>query len=313
MSNNNEQLAKVPCGGFQIGSGLTLSEDGKTLSVSGGGVQSDWNQNDVTAADYVKNRPGGYDENGLLTLFDNTWTNGQKRIISTEYFLTREDVIFNIKIDDAKAEDYQSVYSFNSSSGFNDWKVGDLTFSEIGFYMNISRSPLGEQYVTFYFKDGESHKCAVQTYVPIPVNIQNKYLPNSVIQNISNSSVEVATQLDSTREYKSINANKGRNALINGYHCEASSDHGQHSVLVGDNLVSKYSYLTIGVFNDTDSFGGKGAYFVIGGGTSESERRNAFAVTSEGEIIVPSSTNNSTKYFKITVDDTGAIKATEVQ
>lgn len=36
MSNNNEQLTKVPCGGFQIGSGLALSEDGKTLNVSGG-------------------------------------------------------------------------------------------------------------------------------------------------------------------------------------------------------------------------------------------------------------------------------------
>ena len=28
---------KVPCGGFMLGEGLVLSEDGKTLSVSGGG------------------------------------------------------------------------------------------------------------------------------------------------------------------------------------------------------------------------------------------------------------------------------------
>ena len=54
---------KIPCGGFMLGEGLVLSEDGKTLNVSGGGgggVQPDWNQNDSTAADYVKNRPGGY-------------------------------------------------------------------------------------------------------------------------------------------------------------------------------------------------------------------------------------------------------------
>ena len=53
---------KISCGGFMLGEGLVLSEDGKTLSVSGGGgsVQPDWNQNDSTAADYVKNRPGGY-------------------------------------------------------------------------------------------------------------------------------------------------------------------------------------------------------------------------------------------------------------
>lgn len=279
----------------------------------GGGVQSDWNQNDETAADYVKNRPGGYDENGLLPLFDYTSTNGQKRMHSTGYSIPREDVIFNIKIDDAAAEDYQSVYSFDSSSGYDDWKVGDPTFSEIDFYMNISRSPLVEQYVTFYFKDGESHKCVVQTYVPIPVSIQNKYLPNSLIQNISNTSVEVSNELDATREYKSSQGNNGRNALINGYYCNALSRNGQHSVLVGDYLVSESSYLAIGRFNDTDFIGGRNALFVIGKGASESARRNAFAVTSEGEIIVPSSTKNSTKYFKITVDDTGAIKATEVE
>ena len=28
----------------------------------GGQVQPDWNQNDETAKDYVKNRPGGYDD-----------------------------------------------------------------------------------------------------------------------------------------------------------------------------------------------------------------------------------------------------------
>lgn len=28
---------KIPCGGFVLGEGLVLSEDGKTLNVSGGG------------------------------------------------------------------------------------------------------------------------------------------------------------------------------------------------------------------------------------------------------------------------------------
>ena len=52
---------KIPCGGFKLGGkSFSLDENG-VLSVSGGGgVQPDWNQNDETAADYVKNRPGGY-------------------------------------------------------------------------------------------------------------------------------------------------------------------------------------------------------------------------------------------------------------
>ena len=62
MANTNDvnTPTKVPCGGFVLGEGLALSEDGKTLNVSGGGSQADWNQNDESAADYVKNRPGGY-------------------------------------------------------------------------------------------------------------------------------------------------------------------------------------------------------------------------------------------------------------
>ena len=55
---------KIPCGGFKLDEkSFSLDENG-VLSVSGGGsgggVQPNWNQNDSTAADYIKNRPGGY-------------------------------------------------------------------------------------------------------------------------------------------------------------------------------------------------------------------------------------------------------------
>ena len=59
MANTNDMNTptKVPCGGFVLGEGLALSKDGKTLNVTGGGSQADWNQNDETAKDYIKNRP----------------------------------------------------------------------------------------------------------------------------------------------------------------------------------------------------------------------------------------------------------------
>ncbi len=62
MTNTNDMntLTKVPCGGFVLGDGLALSKDGKTLNVTGGGSSvstPDWNQNDATASDYIKNRP----------------------------------------------------------------------------------------------------------------------------------------------------------------------------------------------------------------------------------------------------------------
>lgn len=60
-TNDTNTPTKVPCGGFVLGEGLALSKDGKTLNVTGGGgSQADWNQNDESAVDYVKNRPGGY-------------------------------------------------------------------------------------------------------------------------------------------------------------------------------------------------------------------------------------------------------------
>ena len=59
MANTNDMNTptKVPCGGFVLGEGLALSKDGKTLNVTGGGSQADWNQNNIAAADYIKNRP----------------------------------------------------------------------------------------------------------------------------------------------------------------------------------------------------------------------------------------------------------------
>ena len=52
--------------------------------------------------------------------------------------------------------------------------------------------------------------------------------------------------------------------------------------------------------------------FVVGNGTGDITRSNAFEVTADGGVIVPSSTSGSTKKFKITVDDSGTISATEV-
>ena len=56
--------------------------------------------------------------------------------------------------------------------------------------------------------------------------------------------------------------------------------------------------------------------FAVGNGTFDGNGNtkfsNALEVTKDGGVIVPSSTSGSTKKFKITVDDTGTITATEV-
>ena len=47
---------KIPCGGFELDENIFSLDENDVLSLSVG-AQSDWNQNDETALDYVKNRP----------------------------------------------------------------------------------------------------------------------------------------------------------------------------------------------------------------------------------------------------------------
>lgn len=47
---------KIPCGGFELDENIFSLDENDVLSLSGG-AQSDWNQNDETALDYIKNRP----------------------------------------------------------------------------------------------------------------------------------------------------------------------------------------------------------------------------------------------------------------
>ena len=73
-----------------------------------------------------------------------------------------------------------------------------------------------------------------------------------------------------------------------------------NGTFVGLGAIGKYSQIN----SDTA--------FAIGNGTSNTARNNLFEITSDGGIIVPSSTSGSTKKFKITVNDSGTISATEV-
>ena len=108
-------------------------------------------------------------------------------------------------------------------------------------------------------------------------------------------------------------------ALGNGVHVMANNSSGFGHT----HLINKQYCFGAGQGHDfTNASNGTSAFglwselhsdtaLAVGGGTSDS-RKNAFEVTKDGGIIVPSSTSGSTKKFKITVDDTGIISATEV-
>ena len=93
----------------------------------------------------------------------------------------------------------------------------------------------------------------------------------------------------------------GHTHLVNKQYCfSAGQGHDFTNGNNGTTAVGLWSKIN----NDT--------LFAVGKGTDYANRVNALEITSDGGIIVPSSTSGSTKKFKITVDDTGTITATEV-
>ena len=246
MANTNDMNTptKVPCGGFVLGEGLALSKDGKTLNVTGGGgSQADWNQNDETAVDYVKNRPGGYDIKELVTVTDETATSGQLLTNYTavnNFFRKRSGETVVVTFDGTP---YQCAIIDDGSGGYH---VGDPNFVEYPFYIRsfirVGSNPYDPVYL-YTAIAGESHTVKIEGYATTPVVFDRKYIP------------------DLKTLFGSVPALKGKFLVVNsdGY--------------------PEWTY-----FKDVPV----------------------------DYAVIKSSTSDSSKKFKITVDDTGTIKATEV-
>ena len=311
MANTNDMNTptKVPCGGFVLGEGLALGEDGKTVNVTGGGSQADWNQNDESAADYVKNRPGGYKAYVPTIVASGQFSNGVQQKIKSYYFLhlSPTNPLVDVKIDGGSTRTYSATFSYSQGNEY--WKVGDEEFTEIDFYLILLHTPIDGDFVTFKFKDQQSHNCVVSPYILDNVLIDEKWLPNGNVKNL------FSQQGYETSGATIGNNNIGEGGLIVGYNCNLRPRGGEPMLGVGSFLVESRSKasLVIGCYNaDSKTFSCSDPLLVVGNGTSDTARHNAFMVTETGEIVVPSSTKGSSKYFAITVDDTGTIKATEV-
>lgn len=160
---NTNKMNKIPCGGFVLGEGLTLSEDGKTLNVTGGGGgQADWNQNDETAKDYVKNRPGGYTK--TTPGYEITWDGvvGDKVVVdgggmqlvkvSDRVFTVEELIGATMIVGDrsfiVSNDDINSQNGIINGEGFivcsAPTTIDDITIPEAGTYF----TKMGEKFVS---------------------------------------------------------------------------------------------------------------------------------------------------------------------
>ena len=337
---------------------------GNTGSQSG--VQPDWNQNDETAPDYIKNRPfytDGPVETVLLeeTTAEFTEVNGGYSYELSNPLSLEVGQTYQVTWDG-------TVYECIGTVLDRDTILGNLSIVNAG---EDTGEPFIYGFAEFFTKDtSASHTISISVYVPRIIKIDEKYLPelpymdkksptaigsfslnrqrNTIVgensfaegQNTTASGDISHAEGENTTASGRISHSEGHFTTASGFFSHAEGENtiasgytshaegvetiasGRISHAEGSNTKASSEYQHVqGRFNIEDS---SDTYaHIVGNGTSDTARSNAhtldwsgnawYAGTIEGKaLILPSSTENSTKKFKITVDDNGALTATEV-
>ena len=331
----------------------------------GGQVQPDWNQNDETALDYVKNRP---------------FYTG----VTVETVLVEESTVSFAPADGVYMGQLESTFvptvgeTYKVSWDGIDYECTCIEFNSSPLLGNINilfgePDPDGEPFAIGTFNGAElriitsdtsaSHTFSISGRVPEVVKIDEKYLPDTVatksevetaqaIANnahaVANSARIAADSAQTTAETARATANKAQTTANKAQTSAETAQTNAHNAQTTANMAVKPSKqledgCSYHMYNPYADY--KSTNVVIGtsGGTSltievnkeqypsvafvppvygsnqaDFEFRRATAehphplITGISGIVVYSSTPNSTKKFKITVDDSGAISVTEV-
>ena len=358
---------KIPCGGFVLGEGLVLSEDGKTLSVSGGGGSVP----KPLTFDYM---PDGYPTKSVQTT---TLMEEQE----VAFILSEEMGISVAQITNAFEIVVGQTYTINwdgteyecVGAAFNEgvYALGNLSIAGAG-------ADTGEPFVSSYITDGAqsatqfvtldtaaSHTISVKTTAEIVTPIDEKYLPENLAAKADVENAQItANNAQSTANAAQTTANNAQSTANNA---KATADAalpksgGEMSGIIKSlsyisfprkynsdsppidglritsNITSKTLSNSLKSEGVTPSIFSKIETIVtwLDGITIYSPNKmsngNTITISADGErldfvsvfgkkpitisakdIILQSSTANSTKKFKITVDDSGTLEATEI-
>lgn len=326
--------------------------DGQVVTGGNVGVQSDWNQNDNTQPDYVKNRPF-YTGDPVETVLveENTASFTE----SGSWYMAEFPSTFAATVGETYSVSWDgTVYECTCVSFNNVPVIGNLSVAGAGsdtgepFLMVVYNGTKIEIYTT---DTSASHTFSIVSYPVEVVKIDANYLPvasednygvvkKSDIVSVYNlpGRVEHDKMLDAITAFKNGNARivwGGQNVIeawyrssvdtisvafannplnvitfsnIDGFYNSALGEerYGEVDVnivrLRNDSALDHYCTLTAeGELPDmTLSIGAK--HISLG----------AFEIANQKELYLTSSTANSSKRFKITVDDSGTISATEV-
>ncbi len=190
-------------------------------------------------------------------------------------------------------------------------QFGDTNLVEYPFFVQCMGTMLN-----FHATDG-THSLKIETECIVPM--EEAYAPN-INNNIRNGEGKNSVQCGSAASATGVNSvaigaeceASGSYTHAEGANCKASGD---CSAAFGAYTTAKSMEFVVGEYNkespDYPTDRNKRTLFIVGGGSDSSHRKNALAVDMQGGIVVPAS-DNQNKFFRITVNSSGVISATEV-
>ena len=322
----------------------------ESIEAGGVGVQSDWNQNDSTQPDYVKNRPF-YTGDPVETVFVEEST--VSFAADGPVYIARFPSTFEATVGETYKVSWDGTVYECACADFNSYPViGNLSIAGAGsdtgepFLMLVDNGRVIEIYTA---DTSASHTFSICVFAPEVVKIDEKYLPVASEGNygvVKKSEIVTSYKFDSRAPHDlmvdAITAFKTGNANIvwGGYKVidasyNSSNDtisvvfgkaplkvltcsnyDGFYNRILGSSTYGELQGNRVRIFND------EGVYAVLSVEGVQSDttlstgvrriRLDSNCGLSEHELILTSSTENSTKQFRITVDDSGVLKATEV-
>ena len=351
---------KIPCGGFKLDEKSFSLDVNGVLSVSGGGggggVQPDWNQNDSTAADYVKNRPFYTGDPVDTVLVEESTVSfaaangvymGQLKstfvpIVGETYKVSwdgttyestcvnfnRLQVIGNLSImggGSDTGEPFLIVYNRGGIQVATADTSASHTFSISGTVAPIVKIPAkyidknSSGYVVIHSKDtmtqqeAQNYKTAISTKEVVFIIWNGMCISEINFDGAADSGLVLTTQ---NGEYYRIQKNTGGLFVFSTRKFDTASF--PNRAETGDNPPPSFRFnkKEIQVIPSTIPVG-VGTKDILFSVQPNGTKSKAFDVLGNGEavtqaLILYSSTAGSTKQFRITVDDSGALTATEV-
>ena len=320
-----------------------------TGSSGGGSVQPDWNQNDSTATDHIKNRPfytGDPSETVLVEESAVSFSEYGGVLYSAQIQSNFEATVgqtYKVTWDGAVYE--CACVNFNGGTF-----IGNLSIAGFGsdtgepFLMGINNGSGIEIYTT---DTSASHTISISGSIAEVTQIPDKYISDTFRDVVIAGDPLYWSENDWAKYYGLFQS--GKLLMINGIGSSNSTGYvlsmvyvsqGAHDISAIDPHGYLYSLgryqdgeeyksywdpiISYGAFyfqyDETGSYASKaykrlelsdGLTFTTKN-ANEDEVRQKVVLEGDKEIILSSSTSGSAKKFKITVDDSGTISATEV-